>query len=314
MEGLGEVEDLFVGDGCVGHFNEVAAAAGHLPFVIGAFSEFEVKAGEGCAEILRLREEGVSVEKFCYFAVAVTEDDGMDAWDFGDLPGEVFAVVGFIDAAVSGDDDEVWFVVAPDIEETFEGGSGGFPGVAFVVFEFFPEGDGGSGEADDGNTNALNCFFKIGDEGFGIGTSRDGVCAEPGEAGDATGGVEILKTVVKFVIADSHGVEAHGVHDKHHGIDGEGAGGDGDAGREAAGLFESLIDAFEGSALDGVADIDEEGVGGGFADLGNKSCDLGEAVIGGFLGEIVVGIDVAVEICGGENGDFCRLGREGDGR
>jgi len=116
------------------------------------------------------------------------------------------------------------------------------------------------------------------------------------------------------VIADGHGVEAHGVHDEHHGVDREGAGGDGDAGGEASGLFVGLVNAFEGRALDGVADINEEGVGGNFALLGDQGGNLGEAVIGGFLGEIVVGVDVAVEVCGGEDRDFGGLGGEGGGQ
>ena len=40
---------------------------------------------------------------------------------------------------------------------------------------------------------------------------------------------------------------------------------------------------------------------------------FGEAVVGRLLGEVIVWIDVAVEIGGREDGDFCRLSGE-DGR
>ncbi len=312
--GLGEGEDLIVGDGLVCRFDEVAAAFGHLPFAVGGLGEFEVETGEGCAVVFGLGEECVAVEGFGDFTVAVAEDDGVDAGDFSDLPGEVFSASGFVDTTVGGDDDEVWLVVAPDLEEAFEGGCWVLPGVAFVVFGFFPEGDGWGGEADDGDADALNGFFKVGNEGFGVGPAGDGVGREPGETCDAAGGVHVFESVVEFVVADGHGVEAHGVHDEHHGVYGEGAGRDGDAGGEAAGLFVGLVDAFEGGALDGVADVDEEGVGGGFALFCDEGGYFGEAVIGGFLAEIVVGVDVAVEVCGGEDRDFGGLGGESGGQ
>lgn len=116
------------------------------------------------------------------------------------------------------------------------------------------------------------------------------------------------------MVADGHGIKAHGVHDKHHGVDGKGAGRDGDAGGETAGLFVGLVDAFKRGALDGVADINEEGVGGGFALFSDKGGYFGEAVIGRFLAEIVVGVDVAVEVCGGEDRDFGGLGGESGGQ
>ena len=109
------------------------------------------------------------------------------------------------------------------------------------------------------------------------------------------------------MVADGHGVVAHGVHDEHHGIDGEGADGDGDAGGKFAGQTEVLVHAFEGSTLDRIAGIDEERVGCGFAFIGNEGGDFGEAVVGRFLREVVVRVDVAVEIGGGEDGDFSRL-------
>ncbi len=312
--GLGEGEDLIVWCGLVCGFDEVAAAFGHLPFAAGGLGEFKVETCERGAVVFWLCEEGVAVEGFCDFTVTVAEHHGVDARDFSDLPGEVFGASRFIDATVGGNDDEVWLVVSPDFDQPLEGGGGIFPGVAFVVFGFFPEGDGWGGEADDGDSDALDGFLKVGNERFGVGPAGDGVGGEPGETSDAAGGVHVFEAVVEFVVADGHGIKAHGVHDKHHGVDGEGAGRDSDAGGKTAGLFVGLVDAFEWGALDGVADVDEEGVGGGFALFCYEGGDLGEAVIGGLLAEVVVGVDVAVEVCGGEDRDFGCLGGESGGQ
>ena len=166
---------MFIGRGLVCDLDQMAAALGHLPLATGGLDEFEVEAGEGGPVVFRLAEERVAVESFRYFAVAVSEDDSVDACDFGDLPGEVFGASGFVDSAVGGDDDEVGFVVAPDLDEALEGGGGVFPGVAFVVFGFFPEGDGWGGEADDRDADTLDGLFEVGDEGFGVGSAGDGV-------------------------------------------------------------------------------------------------------------------------------------------
>lgn len=115
------------------------------------------------------------------------------------------------------------------------------------------------------------------------------------------------------MVADGQGVVAHGIHDEHHGVDGESASGDFDAGGETARLFEGLIDPFERSALDGVAGIDEESIGGLFADFADESGDFGEAEVGGLLAEVVVGVDVAVEVGGGKDGDLGGLSVKGEG-
>ena len=85
---------MFIGDGLVCDFDQMAAAFGHLPLAAGGLGEFKVKTSERGPVVFGLGEERVAVESFRYFAVAVSEDDSVDAGDFSNLPGEVFGASG----------------------------------------------------------------------------------------------------------------------------------------------------------------------------------------------------------------------------
>ena len=167
-----------------------------------------------------------------------------------------------------GDDDNYIRVVG--LSHFLQGLANGFrtadPAVAFVVFRFFPDGDGGSGDADDADLYAGYCFYDPPLERFYRGAfDCFGVGGKPGELCLAPGYEHVFQTVIQFVIAHGHGVIAKVVHGGHHGVDFRGF----------TGAHVHLVDSLQGCALDGVAAIEQEVVrilASGFVD---ERCDFG---------------------------------------
>src|SRR5438132_14315002 len=73
-----------------------------------------------------------------------------------------------------------------------------------------------------------------------------------------------------------------------------------------------LVDRFEGSALDGIAAIEEQDIRVGGALGVDQGCDLGEAAVRGPVGVIVDGKEIAVKIGGGEDSQLDMLGEQGN--
>ena len=81
--------------------------------------------------------------------------------------------------------------------------------------------------------------------------------------------------------------------------------------RQVSGAHEGLIDVLERRALDGVAAIDDQIIRIGCALGADQRRDFGEPSIRRPVGVVVEGIQVAVEIGGGENGQLDALGGGG---
>ena len=121
------------------------------------------------------------------------------------------------------------------------------------------------------------------------------VGGEPGEIGGVAGAVQVLEAEVVFVVADRHGVIAEEVHGEHHRVGGERGGGL-QAERAGAGPGDRLVDEFERRALDGVAAVDQEGVGIFRPGRADQRRDFGKPARGGLVRDVVDGVQIAVQV------------------
>ena len=185
--------------------------------------------------------------------------------------------------------------------------------VALVVRRLFPLRNCRSGEADDGDSNAIHGAQNVGVEGARRDATRfgEGVGGEPGEARVEAGAIQVLEAVVEVVVAEDQRVVAEAVHGGHHGILAQGAAPESEPQGQSAGGDVGLVDGFERRALDGVAAVDEQRIGGLAAGGSDQRGDLGEPAVGGLAGEIVDGNQVAVQVRGGQQGDGDLPGRGG---
>jgi hypothetical protein len=178
------------------------------------------------------------------------------------------------------------------------------------VLRLLPLGHGRRSDADDRHLDARHGLDDVGREGPVLAAGRDrGIRGKPGEFGVVARAIEILEAEVELVIAHRHGVVAEQVHRQHHGIVRQLRGRDGEAQWAVPVADYGLVDVFERRALNGVAAIDQQGVGFFAADLADQGGEFGKASRGGAAGEIVEGIDVAVHVGGGEHGHGGGLGR-----
>ncbi len=190
---------------------------------------------------------------------------------------------------------------------------GGHEAVGAQIFGPLPQGDDGGGDADHGDFHAAHGLDDVGRElAFGAARGERGVGGEPGELCVVAGLGEVGEAGVVFVVAHGHGVVAQQIHGAHHRIAGKWRGRF-VTHRVGAAARNRLVDAFERRALYGVAAIDQQGVGVAGARLADQRGDFGEAARHGAAGDIVHRDQVAVQVCGGQQGDRDRLGGQQGG-
>ena len=115
------------------------------------------------------------------------------------------------------------------------------------------------------------------------------------------------------MVADRHGVIAEEVHGAHHRVGGE-RGGWLQAERAGAGPGDRLIDEFERRPLDGVAAVDQERVRISAGAARTSVAILASPRGGGLVRDVVDGVQIAVQVGGGEhrNPDLLGLRESGE--
>ncbi|MCX6638103.1 MAG: hypothetical protein NT090_23855 [Acidobacteria bacterium] len=298
--------------------NQPARLAGDLPAAALAL-ESEIDAAERNAPVLGLHQQDIADALPGHLLVGMAEYDGVDAGDLGrDLARHVLAAFagGALQAGVHGDDDHIG--PAPGLELGYGARRGvpcGQEAKPRVVLGFLPLRDGRRGDADDRDLHARDGLHDARRERF---SSRArfglGIGGKPGEPRVGAGLIEHLQTEIELVVAKRHRVVAKVVHRQHHRIGLETFGGQAQAQRQAAVAHVLRVNRLDGRALNGVAGIDQDAVrvlAAGGVDQGGQ---LGKPAVRRPRRVVVVRVDVAVQVGGGQHGDRDGLGAGGQRR
>ena len=123
---------------------------------------------------------------------------------------------------------------------------------------------------------------------------RDDVRAQDGKPRFSLQPPQGVQTEVPFMVADGHGVVAHGIHRRHHRV------------RFFGVLLSSEVS--QRRALEGIAAIHQQRVRLPGSHLTNVGRDFGQAALGVLSLQVVVGPNVAVNVRGSQDGQSDPLG------